>query len=313
MWSSCLSYAAAFTLLLLGGAGILFILTCSGVPEDLDIQANLAYGSDSQQRLDIIAPKTRGPYFAVVLIHGGGWRGGSRHQNDDLSHLLAREGFLVANIDYRLLAGTRNEFPTAVEDVQQAVRWLRARSSQYHIYPKPMGGLGSSAGGHLVSMLGTCDTLNNNVSALMNYSSRLQVVVDINGPTDLTADFTGYSIGSYSTSQLVRDFMGLDLPAGLPVYKAASPLFHIDQNTAHFLIIHGDADNAVPVDQSKRFFDALQAENLSPQLCILPGQNHAFDVPSIRKIARSAVAFFKSNLNLLRNALLKSLTAPGLP
>src|SRR5581483_11615346 len=104
-------------------------------------------------QLDMARPKNGdGPFPAVVCIHGGGFRAGSRQGYDGLCLRLAQRGYVAVTASYRL--APQFQFPAAVHDVKAAVRWLRANAKKYHIDPERIGVTGGSAGGHLAQFLG---------------------------------------------------------------------------------------------------------------------------------------------------------------
>jgi acetyl esterase/lipase len=263
---------------------------------DLVIKSDLPYGPDPQEKADVIYPKgTVGANPAVVLIHGGAWRGGDKGELSMAAELLARQGFTVVNVNYRLFDGAKNIYPAAVDDVQKVVRLMRLHAAEYHIQPDHIGALGSSAGGHLAAMLGTCDTLHNDDPDLVQFSSRVEAVVDAYGPTDLTADVQGF-VGVQSAKETLRAFLGGDKTQVPDRYKEASPIFHIDANSAPFLIYHGDKDTVVPIEQSKSFYAALKDHNIDTKLVILPGQGHGFDMQNTIAFYQDALAFLKAHL-----------------
>ena len=104
-------------------------------------------------QLDLARPKEgTGPFPAVVCIHGGGFRAGTRDGYDKLCLTLAQHGYVAVTITYRLAPA--HQFPAAVQDCKAAVRWLRANAAKYHIDPARIGVTGGSAGGHLAQFLG---------------------------------------------------------------------------------------------------------------------------------------------------------------
>ena len=157
------------------------------------LEPDVVYGEVDGQKLlvDIYHPgdsatRTRP---ALVLVHGGAWAAGSRHDFKDMAVELAKEGYVVFSIEYRLVTEKTNRWPAQLDDSQRAVRWVRAHAAQYHLDPQHLGVIGGSAGGHLVACLGTMDTHDNSDPELAAYSSRAQVVVDMNGPTNLEDSF----------------------------------------------------------------------------------------------------------------------------
>jgi dipeptidyl aminopeptidase/acylaminoacyl peptidase len=121
-----------------------------------------------------------------------------------MGQFLARHGFVAFAVDYRLFHGKDNLWPARLDDVQRAARWVRANASKYAVSPEKMGAFGHSAGGHLAALLGKEDTRDNSDAALAKYSSRVQAVVDVSGPTDFTKDHDAESIA------FLTGFLGVD-------------------------------------------------------------------------------------------------------
>ena len=109
-----------------------------------------------------------------------------------LGEFFAQSGFVAVAADYRLFNAkdSVNRWPAQLDDVQRAVRWVRANAAKYGVNPERLGVFGHSAGAQLASLLGMEDTRDNSDPALAKYSSRVQAVVDASGPTDFTARTT---------------------------------------------------------------------------------------------------------------------------
>ena len=158
----------------------------------VSVQQDIPYGDAGGQKLllDLYLPAENGsrPRPAIVLIHGGGWVGADKSTMRGMGNFLARTGFVAASVDYRLLRGNENRWPAQLDDVQRAVRWLRANARKYNIDPNHIGAFGHSAGAQLAALLGMEDTRDTSDPALAKYSSRVQAVVDVSGPTDFLKD-----------------------------------------------------------------------------------------------------------------------------
>ncbi len=254
------------------------------------IKKNLEYGQANGQKLllDAYLPPDSfaRPQPAVMLVHGGGWEGGDRATRylPQWSKALAEQGFAAFSIDYRLVhrpengKPAQNQYPAALDDCQRAVRWLRCHAQQFGIRPGRIAGLGESAGGHLVALLGTTDTRDNTDPELARYSSRLNAVVDLYGPADLTQPLTDLLFFGITPRQLVDNFVGPD-PARR---REASPRWHIDGQTPPFLIMHGAKDALVPVEQSRNFYAALQKAGRTSTYIEFPEENHGFGAETNR-------------------------------
>ena len=162
------------------------------VPEGVQAHRDLAYVADGHERhkLDLFVPeKADGPLPLIIWVHGGGWQNGSKDGCPPLRGGYAGRGYAVASINYRL--SQHAPFPAQIEDCKAATRWLRAHAREYNLDPNRFGVWGSSAGGHLVALLGTSgDVKAFEVGANLDQSSRVQAVCDYYGPTDFIAFVT---------------------------------------------------------------------------------------------------------------------------
>jgi acetyl esterase/lipase len=245
------------------------------------------------------APATPRP--AVIVLHGGAW---TREYEDrsimtDHARALAQAGYAAFNVEYRLttVAGGSNPWPAQLDDVQHAVRWVRANADEYGVDPERIGSFGHSAGGHLASMLGLRETRDTKVipltspidPALAGYSSRVGCVVELAGELDMTLAFDGF----------IRDRV-VDLVGGTPeevpwAYGDASPLSWIDQDTVPFMVLTGalDPDH---VTQQRRMVGVLEAAGAEVIAGEFPGADH-FVWEDWARSAPWALAFFGHHLH----------------
>ena len=152
-------------------------------------ERDVVYGEVAGEELlldDWRPPPRELPRPAMVVIHGGGWTEGFGDRTDFVlpSFELAKAGYVVFNIAYRLLP--EHPWPAQLDDVQRAVRWIRANAATYGVDPQRIGSYGHSSGGHLAAFLGVRDTRDNSDPALAAFSSRVACVVDLAGDVDLT-------------------------------------------------------------------------------------------------------------------------------
>jgi acetyl esterase/lipase len=226
----------------------------------------------TELRLDLARPaEGEGPFPAVVIIHGGAWRSGTK---DDLRGTLAdfaRQGYVAIAPQYRLCP--QETFPAQVHDVKAAVRWLKANAKPYQVDPDHIGAVGFSAGGHLALMLGVtgpADGLEGESPAAAP-STKIQAVVNYFGPTDLAAE----DIPQVSRS-LVRDFLG-GTPQEKPAAAAkASPLTFVSEGDAPVLTFQGTKDPLVPYTQATKLTDALTRAGVPGRVELLLGAGHGW-------------------------------------
>ena len=231
---------------------------------------------------------------AAMYVHGGGWTSGSKTESGWLNEVargLLDEGFVVVSIDYRLAPA--NRWPAQIEDVMCAVRYLRADAMTYGIDTDRIGAWGSSAGGHLVNMLGTADQSSGFGTGGQwgNESSRVQAVVDLFGPSDFTTP--DWANGAKSSTDRVFGMTNSTL-------VQASPVTHITPDDPPFLILHGDADPVVPFTQGQELAATLEAAGVPVTFVPVKGGNHGLgarnQAPSRTQLTQMIVEFFVKTL-----------------
>lgn len=224
--------------------------------------------------VDIYVPSTPGPHPLVLYIHGGGWIAGHTRHSGAFSDWpkvlasLAAEGFTVASLEYRLSGEAR--FPAQLQDANAALRFLRAHAAQYRIDPRRVGVWGGSAGGHLAALTAvTCRNVTLDPAAAGD--GCVQAAVTWYG----VYDFAGMSAtpdGNAAGAKL----LGCDGPCPVEKNRLVSPVSYIDAKDPPFLLIHGDEDKTVPVDQSHLGEAALKAAGVPVQAFYIPGVDHSF-------------------------------------
>lgn len=242
--------------------------------------------------LDIYEPSdpSSAPQPAVILIHGGGWTSFDKSTMRGMGMFLARCGFVGFAVDYRLLHGNENLWPAQLDDVQRAVRWVRANAAKYRVDPEHIGAFGHSAGAQLASLLGMEDTRDNSDAALAKYSSRVQAVVEVSGPSDFTTHRDA------DDDAFLATFFGGDYAQHSKIWQDASPVFHVSKNVSPFLIMHGTQDADVPIAQSQELADKLKQAGASVKFVTVEDV-HTFRTPEARRrLALETQAFFTQYL-----------------
>jgi len=250
------------------------------VPDGVKAHRDLAYVKDGheRQKLDLYLPeKAAAPLPLIIWVHGGGWAAGSKDGCPTLWQGFIERGYALASIGYRLSGDAI--FPAQIEDCKAAIRWLRAHAKQYNLNPDRFGVWGSSAGGHLVALLGTSGGVKAfDVGAHLDQSSRVQSVCDYYGPTDLL---------QMDAHALADAHLKHDLPAspesrliGGPIQenkeKAArvNPIAYVTPDDPPFLIVHGDKDPLVPIHQSQLLFESLKKTGVGVRFHTIHGAGH---------------------------------------
>lgn len=268
-------------------------------------KTNIVYGraGDEELQLDVYGADATQKHPALLFLHGGGWVGGSRTEMTTAATFFSQQGYVCFAVSYRLVKGDKNRYPAQVDDVQRAVRWIRAHAADYGVEPDKIGAFGASAGGHLAALLGTMDTRDNSDAGLTKYSSRVQCVVDLYGPSDFSSLPAVKIIDEDQrkvANRLLEGFLG-PLPENADNYVAASPVTHIDSKTAPFLIFHGSKDTLVPVEQSEEMDVALRKAGIESKLVVFPGLGHGYSDPdALNYTVTASLKFFDSHLKKQR-------------
>lgn len=275
-------------ILLLAVSGNLFGQT---LLTDRDVEYSAVGG---RQLMDIVRPSepSATPRPAVLLLHGGGFRAGSKDGYAALSKKLAEHGYVAASADYRL--SPRNQFPAAVQDAKAAVRFLRANAKKFNIDPDHIGALGGSAGGHLVLMLGLTAGVEEFEGSGPNrdQSSAVQCVVDEYGPTDFTQSYSK----SVDAADVLPLFLGGDLNHERLEHIRASPLNWVTPNAAPILAIHGTVDRYVAYEQSLWLIERLVAAGVPAELETISGADHGFKGADADRADVRAISWFDKYL-----------------
>jgi len=266
-------------------AGLLALLplcaAAAGKPAPVVVERNVIYGmySGTALLLDVYRP-ARPNGFGVVFVAGSGFHAdpgyGSRPLKETQIELwgppLTAAGYTVFAINHR--AAPTFHYPAAIEDVQRAIRFVRAHAQDSGIDPGRLGGLGGSSGGNLIGLaaMRAAPGMDDDVDTVNREPATLQAVVlraavtDLRNPT--TADNANFIV-SY-----------MEAPPGnaaKALYEAASPLTQVGANAPPTLLIHGDADPLVPYQQSVAMEAALRSAGATVKLVTVPGGVHGAD------------------------------------
>lgn len=181
-------------------------------------------------RLDIFRPGKAGKYPAVIMIHGGGWRSGTKEMQVPLAEMLAAEGFVTIPVEYQL--SLEAKYPAAVHNIKSAIRWVYANAEKYGIDTSKIAISGCSAGGQLASLVG----LTNGVQLFegdqgnIGWSSAVKAIIDIDGVIDFMAP-ASLNLKRQPNSPDV-EWLGGSFENKPAVWKEASPIFWANQSTS---------------------------------------------------------------------------------
>ena len=244
--------------------------------------------------LDLYRPEISfGELPLVIFVHGGGWKNGDKTVVQKKATWLTEHGFAVAGIDFRQTdeAG----WPSQINDCYAAVRWLRENGQKLGLATERIAAAGTSSGGHLVALMGTRASPENEST-----SSRVQAVLDWFGPADLLT-MPPNNVGNGRSAEDVANSNGAKLLRATvrevpELAKDASALYQVSGDDAAFLIMHGDADEGVPFDQSQRLHAALIAAGAESELIIFPRAGHGGKAFETKEARGNVVAFLNQHL-----------------
>ena len=272
----------------------------SPVPAGVKAHRDLPYIEDGHERhkLDLFVPENaKGPLPLLIWVHGGGWQAGSKENCPALRGGYFERGYAVASINYRL--SSHAVFPAQIEDCKAAIRWLRAHAKDYGLDPSRFGVWGSSAGGHLVALIGTSgDVKEFDVGANLDQSSRVQAVCDYYGPTDFTnfVNTPGYESHATEVSPEAK-LIGGAVMKNKDKASRANPITYVSKDDPPFLIVHGDKDPTVPINQSQLLFEALKKAGASAHFHTIHNAGHGGPGFAGKNIDDMVASFFDERLS----------------
>jgi len=245
----------------------LSLIFSAAVHADLITDVEYGRAAGVSLRLDAYVPDGAGPFPAVILVHGGGWNSGDKSGGAKRALIapmeipLANAGFAWFSIDYRLAPA--HPYPAAIEDVETAIRWVKAHAAAYRVDPRRVAIAGESAGGHLVAL----------AAVRADASTQVAAVVVFYGRFDMLSDAR---IGDGKLSGNLAQFVASDrLDARTTeVLRSASSFDKVRPGLPPFLLLHGTRDDHVPYQQSVAMRAKLLAAGVPCQLITIPEGPH---------------------------------------
>jgi acetyl esterase/lipase len=268
--------AAALTLAALAALGL---LGCGGGDDGpaYAIQRDVSYGAGLM--LDAYVPNDGATgRRAVLLFHGGAWRGGNRTLMEPYAIAAAERGMVAFTIGYRTNAP--RVFPDQLVDGQLAVTWVRQHAAEYGLDPARVGLLGASAGAHLAALIGTAG------SGPLTEGTRVKAVASWSGPMDLVALLRPDPTfppgcgppGCLSASDwqiLLQGVVGCRLVDCIGTYVALSPVSAVTADDSPMLLVNGVDELTVPVEQAVEMRRKLRGAGVPYEMLLVPGTEHA--------------------------------------
>ncbi|WP_253160958.1 alpha/beta hydrolase [Stieleria tagensis] len=254
-------------------------------------QRDIEYANIDGQSLglDFYPSQTPGVSPLIVWIHGGAWRSGDK-RNVPIKP-LTEDGFAIASLNYRLSGTAR--FPAQVHDIKAGLRFLRSHAERFGIDPDRMVIAGASAGGHLAALVGVSDQVDELQSAELghpNTSTRVAAIISFYGASNLETILDQSTPDGLSVRQPALKLLLGDLPSEKPeLAHLASPVAHVDPSDPPLLLIHGDQDPQMPINQSHELQGVYERNELPVGFHVVHGAAHGgaafYDDASLRRVA----------------------------
>ena len=274
----------------------LLIVSCqketgNNTPGNLQEQylTDVTYGADAKQKLDVYLPSGRNTTAtkSIIMIHGGAWSSGDKSEMTPFIDTLKNRlpGYAVFNLNYRLVTGTLNTFPTQENDIKMAMEYIWSKKSEYNISDKFVL-LGVSAGGHLALLQG------------YKYDSPIKVkaIVDFFGPTDMT-DLYNNPASIFIPSATIESVVGATPSSNPVLYQQSSPVTFVNSQCPPTIMLHGGLDPLVSPNQSIALRDLLINTGVVNQYVFYPTELHGWTGANLKDSFDKIAAFLMTNVN----------------
>ncbi|HAL73036.1 MAG TPA: carboxylesterase [Verrucomicrobiales bacterium] len=255
------------------------------VPAGVEAKLDLPYAEtdNPRQKLDLYLPKlrkTEKPLPVIVFIHGGGWRGGDKAGGiGNVGRYVASGEYAGVSVGYRLT--NEAQWPAQIHDCKAAIRWVKAHAAEHGLDASKIAVWGTSAGGHLVSMLGTSGDvkeLEGTLGKHLDQDSKVTCVVNFFGPENFLTMVRQPSTIDRTQGKDYPEalLLGGPVPEREAVAKEASPVTHVSAGDAAFFTAHGTKDPLVPYAQGEEIHAALTKAGVPSILQEMTDGGHGF-------------------------------------
>lgn len=246
-------------------------------------------------KLDLYQPAT-GAAPLLVWVHGGAWEAGSKSPMPLTG--LVEHGYAVASLDFHPASAAR--FPGQVHEIKAAIRFLRASARRYGYDARRIGILGASSGGHLAALVGTTNDQAELEGALGDHpseSSAVQAIVSYFGASNLTTILAQSTpFGLRIRKPALQRLLGAQPEENEATAKLASPVFQVDASDPPLLMLHGDQDPQMPINQSHELQGQYESHGLESHLIVVHGAAHGGDVFFAPQNTERVAAFLDAHL-----------------
>ena len=224
--------------------------------------------------LDLYLPTEAADPPLLIWVHGGAWRRGSKAPLPTTA--LVEAGYAMASVDFRLSGDAM--FPAQIHDIKAAIRFLRANVATFGYDATRVGILGSSSGGHLAALVGVTnghEQLEGELGEFLDRSADVQAIVSYYGASNLTTileQSTPFGLGVRAPA--LDLLLGVEPDEREHLARLASPVFHVDATDPPLLLLHGDQDPQMPINQSHELHGAYKEHELQVQFEVVHGAVH---------------------------------------
>jgi acetyl esterase/lipase len=294
---------------------VVFISLSSGVAAreyEVVTRNDIEYAAREDAKLsgDLYLPKGLDKAPVVVAVHGGGWQAGSRAIYKYWGPYLAKNGYAVFAISYRLSKAGAKSFPAAVYDVKAAVQFVRGKAGELGVDPDRIALMGDSAGAHLAALVGLAAaephfSVDDRTEPQATLSPSVKAVIGFYGVYDMLAQWEHDQVAR-PRDQITEKFLGGSPMLIRRAYFEASPLSYatVDKNRTRVLLVHGTADDIVDVaSQTEAFLKALKQAGFFVRTVILPGAGHFWVADPVEEAGSFGAQVAPRLLRFLEGAL----------
>jgi acetyl esterase/lipase len=249
-------------------------IALSNVPEGVKAEYDLVYAGlentpygKRDLHLDVFRPAKQGKYPAVVMVHGGAWRSGTKEMEHPMAEYAAAHGYVAVPVEYRM--SLEAKYPNAVYDIKAAIRWIKTNAERFSIDTSHIAVEGESAGGHLAALVGMTNNvpLFEGTEGITSTSSTVHAIVDVDGVVDFLAPLSLNSPG-------YPDWLGGPFTEKPAIWKEASPIFYVGKQSVPIVFI----TSAQPKYAAGKgeMSDLLNQNGIYSETHLIPNSPHSF-------------------------------------